>query len=90
MSGNTQEQPKVDGKQEFLYIRAMHALTRLEEVFGSQAELARTLNISRMAVNKWRRRIPAERVLDIYRVTNGEITPHEMRPDIYPDPDWRP
>jgi|TARA_Y100000310_G_C20073415_1_gene530455 DNA-binding transcriptional regulator YdaS (Cro superfamily) len=43
-----------------------------------------------MAVNKWRRRIPAERVLDIYHATNGEITPHEMRPDIYPDPDWRP
>jgi len=64
---------------------------KIQEIFGSKAELARTLNISRVTVHQWwRRRIPAERVLEIYRAANGKITPYEMRPDIYPDPNWRP
>lgn len=30
------------------------------------------------------------RVLAIYRATQGAVTPHELRPDIYTDPDYRP
>lgn len=28
--------------------------------------------------------------LDIVRATHGQITPHDLRPDLYPDPDWLP
>jgi DNA-binding transcriptional regulator YdaS (Cro superfamily) len=50
----------------------------------SGAELARRLgNITSQAISQWRR-IPAERVLEVERVTG--IPRHELRPDIYPPP----
>lgn len=30
---------------------------------------------------------PAEYVLPIVRAVNGRVTPHDLRPDIYPHPD---
>ena len=65
-------------------------IEKIKQVLGSQAALADALEVSRMTVTKWRGRIPAERVLQIYHATEGQISPYEMRPDIYPDPDWRP
>jgi DNA-binding transcriptional regulator YdaS (Cro superfamily) len=57
---------------------------------GSQAELARRLGIRPTSIIDWRRagRIPAERVLEVSRVTG--LSPHLLRPDIYPDPGWAP
>tara|TARA_R100000900_G_scaffold143143_1_gene125613 strand:+ start:1060 stop:1269 length:210 start_codon:yes stop_codon:yes gene_type:complete len=63
----------------------------LEKTFKTQTRLANQLKISRSAVSAWKKtKIPANRVLAIYRLSKGEITPHEMRPDIYPDENWRP
>ena len=44
------------------------------------------------AIRKWEKggKPPCERVLQIYHVTRGAVTPHELRPDLYPDPDWLP
>lgn len=57
---------------------------------GSQAELARRLHIKPTSIIDWRRsgRIPAERVLDVARITG--LSPHLLRADIYPDPAWTP
>jgi len=58
---------------------------------GNASALARSLGISHAAVRKWRvlGRPPAERVLDIERVTG--ISRYELRPDIYgPAPDADP
>lgn len=57
---------------------------------GSQAELARRLGIRATSIIDWRRagRIPAERVLDVARITG--LSPHLLRADIYPDPSWTP
>ena len=55
---------------------------------GNASALARSLGISHTAVRKWcvLGRPPAERVLDIERVTG--ISRYELRPDIYgPAPD---
>jgi len=73
-----------------LQYAVMSAIQRASEILGSQAKLAKTLQVSPMAVSQWKGRIPAERVLAIYHATEGQISPHEMRPDIYPDPAWRP
>ncbi|WP_110016992.1 transcriptional regulator [Plasticicumulans acidivorans] len=65
-------------------------LAAIEAVKG-QSGMARTLGVTVQAVRKWLvTGIPAERVLPIYRATHGTVTPHQMRPDIYPDPDWLP
>jgi DNA-binding transcriptional regulator YdaS (Cro superfamily) len=57
---------------------------------GSQAELARRLGIKPTSIIDWRRagRVPAERVLAVSRLTG--LSPHLLRPDIYPDPSWAP
>ena len=48
----------------------------------SKSELARRLEISPTAVRKWRARIPAERVLDVERITG--VSRCDLRPDLYP------
>ena len=51
---------------------------------GSAAELARRCKVSAQAVDKWKRRVPTERVPDIVRATGGGVTAHELRPDFFP------
>jgi DNA-binding transcriptional regulator YdaS (Cro superfamily) len=53
---------------------------------GNMSELARKVCVSPQAVQKWcaRGKPPAERVLDIERVTG--VPRYELRPDIYPLP----
>lgn len=52
---------------------------------GGQSALARSLNVTPQAVQKMcaSGRVPAERVLDIERVTGVGRT--ELRPDLYPE-----
>ena len=59
----------------------MTPLAKACATVGTSAELARRLGISRQAVLQWRR-IPAERVIDIERLTG--VPREELRPDIYP------
>lgn len=61
---------------------------RIVEHFGSKRKLAEALQVKPQSVQKWDRQIPAERVLQIERLTDGEVTRFEMRPDIFgPEPD---
>lgn len=60
-------------------------LTKLIEHFGSEAEVARRLNVSRQAVNKWKEgkyKIAPKSVLKISDILDIPVT--EIRPDIYP------
>ena len=45
--------------------------------------LARDLGVDKGTVSRWNRRVPAERVLDVERVTG--ISRCVLRPDLYPD-----
>lgn len=57
-------------------------LERAKEAAGGPGGLARALGgITPQAISQWRR-VPAERVLEIERVTM--VPRHELRPDIYP------
>lgn len=47
--------------------------------------MSTTLGLSRGAVSQWDI-VPAERVLAVAAATGWQVTPHELRPDIYPNP----
>ena len=52
--------------------------------YGSLARYAAELGISSEAVRKWElSRVPAERCLEIERMTQGAITVYELRPDVF-------
>ncbi len=57
-------------------------------------ELAEKLGTSpgylwQMAATWKGRRVPAERVFEVCRLTGDVVTPHGVRPDLYPDPQYR-
>ncbi len=61
------------------------ALLRMEQMAGSQSELARMMGVSQNAVWKWlqsSKRLPAEHVLKASELFG--IAPYVLRPDIYP------
>jgi DNA-binding transcriptional regulator YdaS (Cro superfamily) len=58
----------------------------LEERGLSLSDLARRLGVNKSSITLWGlRRIPAERVLEIEKLTG--IPRHDLRPDIYPAPE---
>lgn len=62
----------------------MQSLQRIKKHFGSQAELARVLEITPMSVSHWHKRgIPIKWAIKIERLTNGDIKAAELRPDIF-------
>ena len=65
-------------------MRSLNPLRRYRHKAELSLEaLASSLGVNKTTVFRWEeRRIPAERVLDIERVTG--IPRHELRPDLYP------
>lgn len=63
---------------------------RVCKSLGSYAAIGAifTPTISPQGVSKWSEAgVPSERVLALCRATNFDVTPHELRPDLYPHPD---
>jgi len=71
-------------------INAMNALKSYMARMGvTQRELAASVGCTQGMVHQWvsgLRRIAADRVLIICRATDWNITPHELRPDVYSNP----
>lgn len=65
----------------------MNALKRTFEFFGSQSALAEALDLTPMAVSNWKKRgkIPVGRAIQIERLTKGEVTRRDLRPDLFED-----
>jgi len=59
------------------------AISLIHNVRGTARRIAKACDISKEAVWNWKR-VPAERVLVVSRVT--KIPRHLIRPDIYPPP----
>lgn len=57
-----------------------YILLHAAQKVGGMAQLASKLGIARQAIYQWSR-IPAERVVDVERVTG--ISRTELRPDLY-------
>lgn len=60
-------------------------LARAIEIFGSQQALADALAIRSPSISGWRQagRVPAERCAAIEKLTNGQVTRHDLRPDVF-------
>ncbi|WP_460420792.1 YdaS family helix-turn-helix protein [Pseudomonas sp. ZL2] len=55
---------------------------------GGQAELARRCNTSQPRI--WQcvhrnQRVPADLVIPFEKAVNGQVTRHQLRPDLYPE-----
>jgi DNA-binding transcriptional regulator YdaS (Cro superfamily) len=64
-------------------------LLRAVRIAGGQAALARACGGACKQQHVWNwinrdRKVPAEFVLAIERATGGQVTRHQLRPDIYP------
>jgi DNA-binding transcriptional regulator YdaS (Cro superfamily) len=62
----------------------IEAVAKAAEIVGGATKLASVLGISRPAIYQWSR-VPAERVLAIELATEGKVTRHDLRPDLYPE-----
>jgi DNA-binding transcriptional regulator YdaS (Cro superfamily) len=63
------------------------AIDKAIRLAGGQRQLGQLLGVSYQAVQKMRRKIPAERVLAIESATG--VSRHELRPDLYPPDEHR-
>lgn len=74
----------------------MDAIQKAASQVGGQARLAELIQVSPQAINQWCkgvRPLPGEQVIPICLAVRGQggvITPHDLRPDLYPDPSWVP
>lgn len=59
-------------------------LVKAVELLGGYAATARALGMkTAWGVQKWRT-VPAERVPALVKATKGQVSAHELRPDLYP------
>ena len=66
----------------------MNAIQKAIDQVGGAARLATALRTSPQRINNWLvRGIPNREALNIAAATGWRVTPHELRPDIYPHPD---
>ncbi len=64
-------------------------LDRALKTAGGPSKAATALNYrSTMVFTQWRNRgIPADKVIPLARLVGWEVTPHELSPALYPNPD---
>lgn len=69
----------------------MDALDQVIEILGSQEALASNLKIRSPSISEWRKRgrVPAERCLEIERLTENRVTRYDLRPDVFGKPQER-
>lgn len=75
-------------------MEALHEAIKLAG--GTQGALAEAITqqtpedpVGQSAISNWfqRGKVPAERVLHVAIATEFRVTPHDIRPDLYPNPD---
>ena len=64
-----------------------HIQQKILSLCGSQSELARRLGKNSQTVSVWfRTQVASTEVLNACRALDWKVTPHEIRPDLYPHP----
>lgn len=66
--------------------QSIKRLKKAIKIIGSQNKLATLCKVSQQAVAGWIAwgNVPARHALTIEKATNGQVTRHDLRPDIYP------
>jgi DNA-binding transcriptional regulator YdaS (Cro superfamily) len=59
----------------------MNKLNEYLSIRGRQIELANRIGVSGNCVFKWKKKLPAERVIEVSLLTG--IPKHELRPDLF-------
>ena len=63
----------------------------IERVFdlapGGRFAIAKKFGVSVQAVAKWQISVPSEKVIGLAETVDFEVTPHQLRPDLYPHPE---
>jgi DNA-binding transcriptional regulator YdaS (Cro superfamily) len=54
------------------------------DAIGGWAELGRRTGVSPQAAHKWKLKVPADKIKNVLRALEGRVTPHDVRPDLYP------
>ena len=62
----------------------MSNLRKAIHLAGGITILARKIGLHKTAIYHWGE-CPAERVLAVAEATEWKVTPHELRPDLYPN-----
>jgi len=63
------------------------SIQKAVDACGSQRQLARRVGVTQQAINKWAKgRTPAERCHAVAAATEGAVTVHELRPDLFGPP----
>jgi hypothetical protein len=80
---------RVDFDKRRVYPLGMNtSLVTASKLAGSQASLARAVGVGPMHVTNWiKRGVPAGMVLKVSGAVDWRVTPHQLRPDLYPHPD---
>lgn len=65
----------------------MNALEKAISIAGSQTALAQRVRTKQQNVSQWAKtRVSPEYVLGVARAVDFQVTPHQLRPDLYPNP----
>jgi len=60
-------------------------ITKAIDRFGLK-ELSSRLGVTYQAIRKWEKtQVPSHRVRQIVAATEGEVSAHDLRPDLYPE-----
>lgn len=68
-----------------MIMERMDALTKAIESAGGVAKLASAIGVAPNVVGNWklRKSVPADRCLAVEKATGGEVTRHDLRPDVF-------
>jgi hypothetical protein len=61
------------------------AFKRVVQIVGSKAEIARQCGVTGQHIQKWKSRVPAIHVVKLEKLTRGEVTREQLRPDVFYD-----
>jgi DNA-binding transcriptional regulator YdaS (Cro superfamily) len=68
----------------------IEALREAIQILGSQSATARVVGVKQPSVNwmaRHGRKVPAEWCIPLEQATQGHVTRHQLRPDLYPTND---
>ena len=65
----------------------MDAIVKVVKILRTKSAIAFALGITPQAISKWKGGVPSDQVLKIAQACAWQVTPHELRPDLYPHPE---